>query len=54
MKETRKHLQSHQMSLNIYDRKLEVTLISLSMLFLSTVMNNALEPNYFINSYNND
>lgn len=38
MKETKKHLQSHQMSLNIYDRKLEVTLISLCVLFLSTVI----------------
>lgn len=38
MKETKKHLQSHQMSLNIYDRKLEVTLISLSVLFLFIVI----------------
>ena len=59
MKETKKHLQTHQMSLNIYDRKLEVTLIFLSMLILfsldadsicSNNMNNALELNYFINS----
>lgn len=38
MKETKKHLHSHQIPLNIYDRKLEVTLISLSMLILSAII----------------
>lgn len=38
MKASKKHLQSHQMSLNIYDRKLEDTLISASVLILSTMI----------------
>lgn len=38
MKASKKHLQSHQMSLNIYDRKLAGTLISASVLILSTII----------------
>ena len=43
MKETKTHLQSYQMSLNIYDKKLEVKLISLyADSICSNNMNNVL------------
>lgn len=48
MKASKKHLQSHQMSLNMYDRKLADTLISASVLILSTIIKWIIFMNWII------